>query len=135
MIYHRPFSHFRVNHTALIAGNLGADHVVYSEPETKAALDGIQQVLQYPDESSNVPVTVTRSLKDAVRITRANEVILLDPKAESHEIPKDAALVTAPIERMDDIDPDDFDDVVGVGAPVGELAALAVVLYDLVERG
>ncbi len=109
--------------------------MIYSEPETKAALDGIQQVLQYPEESSGVPVTITRSLKDAVKITRADEVILLDPRAEPHPVPEGTALVAVPIERIDDVDPDDFDDVVGVGAPVGELAALAITLHDLVERG
>ncbi|WP_456455452.1 RecB-family nuclease [Methanopyrus sp.] len=131
VVYHRPFSHFRVNHVALIAGNLGAKLLVYSEPKSRAALDGITQVLEHPEERRRVPVMVVDDLDDALEVVNGR-VALLDPPADGgiKKLKPSDVLLTVPVELLEEVDINP-DLTVGVDAPVGELAALAVVLYEL----
>ncbi len=131
VIYHQPFSHFRVNHAALIAGNLGAELLIYSNPTSKAALDGINQVLEHPEERAGVPVMVTESLEDALKFAEG-QLALVDPEEDGglNKLNPSDTLLLAPVERLDELDVDP-DITVGVGAEVGELAALAIILHEL----
>ncbi len=131
VIYHRPFSHFRVNHAALIAGNLGAELLVYSDPTSKSALDGIQQVIEHPEERAGVPVMVTDSLEDALRFAEGR-LALIDPEERGglNKLNPSDTLLIVPVERRDELDVEP-DLTVGVNAKVGELAALAIVLHEL----
>jgi SpoU rRNA methylase family enzyme len=88
-------------------------------------------VLEHPEERGRVPVMVVDDLDDALEVVDGR-VALLDPSADEgiKKLKPSDVLLTAPVELLEEIDIEP-DLTVGVGAPVGELAALAVVLYEL----